>query len=95
MLNQQLLDYIKQSLATGVNREEIRSSLLGVGWQEMDIDEAMKSFNTGHEGIFVPTQKIEPAIVQKSGLISKVMIGVILLVVIILIVIGGYFYFHR
>lgn len=94
MLNQQLLDYIKQSLATGVNREEIKSSLLSVGWQEADIDEAIKSFNTGHEG-FLPTKKIEPAIIQKSGLISKILIGVVLLIVIVLIAVGGYFYFYR
>lgn len=39
MVNQQLLDYIRQQLQQGVSREQIKSSLLANGWQEADINE--------------------------------------------------------
>ncbi|MDI6602948.1 MAG: hypothetical protein QME57_02385, partial [Patescibacteria group bacterium] len=40
MVNQQLLDYIKQQLQQGINQEQIKSSLMANGWQAKDIDEA-------------------------------------------------------
>ena len=40
MVNQQLLDYIKQQLQRGVSKEEIKNSLLANGWEEKDIEEA-------------------------------------------------------
>jgi len=39
MINQQLLDYIKQQLQQGANKEQIKSSLMANGWQMQDIDE--------------------------------------------------------
>ena len=41
MPDQQLIDYIKQAQATGQNKEEIKSALLGIGWQEKDVDDAL------------------------------------------------------
>jgi len=40
MVNQQLLDYIKQQLQQGISKEQIKSSLIANGWQARDIDEA-------------------------------------------------------
>jgi Tfp pilus assembly protein PilE len=40
MVNQQLLDYIKQQLQQGISKEQIKSSLVTNGWQAQDIDEA-------------------------------------------------------
>jgi hypothetical protein len=40
MVNQQLLDYIKQQLQQGANKEQIKNSLMSQGWQARDIDEA-------------------------------------------------------
>lgn len=40
MINQQILDYIKQQLQQGVSREQIKSSLMANSWQETDINEA-------------------------------------------------------
>ncbi len=40
MINQQILDYIKQQLQQGIGREQIKSSLMSNGWQESDINEA-------------------------------------------------------
>lgn len=41
MANQDLLDYIRQQKQQGVSEEQIRSSLMDVGWQVQDIDEAL------------------------------------------------------
>lgn len=40
MVNQQILDYIKQQLQQGINKEQIKSSLMANNWQEADINEA-------------------------------------------------------
>lgn len=40
MINQQLLDYIKQQLQQGVSREVISSNLISQGWQQQDVNEA-------------------------------------------------------
>ncbi len=40
MVNQQLLDYIKQQLQQGISKEQIKSSLMVNSWQAQDIDEA-------------------------------------------------------
>lgn len=89
MLNQQLLDYIRQSLAMGTKKEDIKASLLSIGWQGSDIDEAMKSFNTGHEGFSIPAQKIEPATKKNISLVAKILI-VAILGAVILVAVGGY-----
>lgn len=43
MANQQLLDYIMQQLKQGAERETIKNSLLGQGWQQKDLDEAFST----------------------------------------------------
>ena len=40
MVNQQLLDYIKQQLQQEKNNEQIKQSLIAKGWQSADIEEA-------------------------------------------------------
>ena len=46
MINQQILDYIKQQLQQGVSREQIKSSLITNGWSENDINEAFATLST-------------------------------------------------
>lgn len=46
MVNQQLLDYIKQQLQQGTNREQIKNSLMANGWQAQDIEEGFNAINT-------------------------------------------------
>jgi len=46
MVNQQILDYIKQQLQQGVSMETISSNLLSQGWQQQDVNEAF-SQSTG------------------------------------------------
>ena len=43
MVNQQLLDYIKQQIQQGINSEQIKQSLLANGWQGADIEEAFSA----------------------------------------------------
>ena len=43
MVNQQLLDYIKQRSQQGKGRGEIKQELLGTGWQEADVEEALNA----------------------------------------------------
>jgi len=40
MVNQQLLDYIKQQLAAGTGKDAIQQALVGQGWSASDIAEA-------------------------------------------------------
>jgi len=53
MINQQLLDYIKQQLQQGVSKEEIKNSLLANDWQEKDIEEAFYL-------VFNPSNQAQP-----------------------------------
>jgi len=46
MVNQQLLDYIKQQLQQGVSREQIKSFLMANGWQTQDIEEGFNTINS-------------------------------------------------
>jgi len=39
MINQQLIDYIRQQLTAGVSRESIKTALISQGWSERDITE--------------------------------------------------------
>src|SRR3989344_5522461 len=50
MVNQQLLDYIKQQTQQGVNNEQSKQSLLANGWQSADIEEAFTSINYPAQG---------------------------------------------
>ena len=40
MVNQQLLDYVRQQLAVGVSTEQVKKVASGAGWLEPDIDQA-------------------------------------------------------
>ena len=46
MVNQQMLDYIKQQMQQGLSREQIKSSLMANCWQAQDIEECFNKINT-------------------------------------------------
>lgn len=69
MINQELLLYIQTRLDDDVNREQIVSDLLGVGWENKDIDNAFQSHEEG-----VPVQKNWSQILTK--IITMIMIVV-------------------
>ncbi len=43
MVNQQLLDYVRQQLQQGKSKEEIKQKLLEVGWSEAEVEETFNS----------------------------------------------------
>lgn len=53
MVNQQLIEYIKQSKAQGVSDEQIKTTLKEKGWQDKDVNEAFLRFS-------VPEQPTSP-----------------------------------
>lgn len=60
MINQQLLDYIKQQLQQNTDREKINNSLMANGWQASDIKEAFDS-------IIPSNQPVQPTPPISSG----------------------------
>lgn len=79
MINQQLLDYIKQQLQQGISQEEIKKNLLRIGWHESDIEEGFNSV-----GVFKVEERIALKPIKKSKNWS-----IVLIILIFLIMIGG------
>ena len=84
MVNQQLLDYIKQQSQQGINNEQIKQPLLANGWQNVDIEEAFNSINYPAQGQPVSNFS-NKAPVQIWKIIVASLIGIV--------VIGGGIYF--
>jgi hypothetical protein len=61
MQNQELFNYIKENLAKGHNKEEIRKALLNIGWAENDINEAFNSMSAPNIQPPRPIQPPQPA----------------------------------
>ena len=70
MINQQILDYIKQQLQQGVSREQIKSSLMTNGWQENDISSAFNMLSQVPQTPMA-TENLSP---QQRGINVKKMI---------------------
>ena len=58
MINQQLLDYVRQQLAAGVSKEEISKSLIAAGWQASDVNEALNQITVQRSS--APLSKTNP-----------------------------------
>ena len=43
MANQQLIDYLKEQLKAGANKEDLKKALLDVGWSAVDIEDAFNA----------------------------------------------------
>lgn len=73
MVNQQMLDYIKQQIQQGVSREQIKSSLLTNGWQAQDIEE-------GFNNITIPNMPTaySAAPIATSGGAWKIIAGIVI-----------------
>lgn len=95
MINQQLLDYIKQQSQQGASREQIKSSLLANGWQTSDIEEAFNtpvSPNQPTAPNDISSQSFSP---QPSKRLNKILLAAIFIIGGILIIGGGVFaYFN-
>lgn len=87
MIYPQVADYIKNSLAKNIPIEQIKKSLLGKGWRESDVDEAIaltnqtlpteiKPAETTKMKTEKPKKKISPAIIfAVVGIFSFVLIA--------------------
>lgn len=78
MVNQQMLDYIKQQTQQGVSREQTKSSLLSNGWQAQDIEEGLNNIDVSN----VPTAYSEDPVAASGGawkIIGGIVIGVAVL----------------
>jgi hypothetical protein len=73
MVNQQLLDYIKQQMQQGVSREQIKNSLTANGWQEQDIEEAFNNIGASN----MPTA-YSAAPLAASGRTWKMITGIVI-----------------
>jgi len=56
VVNQQLLDYIKQELQKGLSQEQIKSALITNGWKENDINEGFAALSNPQS--LVPQQTV-------------------------------------
>jgi competence protein ComGC len=64
MANQQLLDYIRQQLQQGVNKKQIKNSLISNGWQVQDINEVFSFI----ENSAIQLQQVPPPMQTISSL---------------------------
>lgn len=95
MVNQELTNYIQQSLTAGIKKEDIINTLVNIGWQRIDVDEAFRQLE-GAGPLYrfqphIPAPAIEVK-AKKKGLILKVF----LFIFVISLVAGGswaYYYF--
>lgn len=78
MINQQILDYIKQQIQQGVSREQIKSSLMTNGWQSTDVEEAFNLINT--QGQLSQSDIAQrPKSFNKTALLAIIVIGVLVI----------------
>ncbi|MBU0897938.1 hypothetical protein KKC67_01830 [Patescibacteria group bacterium] len=76
MINQQLLDYIKQQTQQGVSNEEIKNALTTSGWQAQDIEEAFSFIlNPDSQPLQVPLSAPLPIQTTASLLSASAILG--------------------
>lgn len=61
MTTPQLLDYVRQQLAAGVSRDDLKKTLVTQGWSEQDINEALATVETKAPAPAMPQQTQAPA----------------------------------
>lgn len=96
MSNQQALDYIKQAKAAGMDDMQIKQELLKAGWQQLDIDEAFKSF----AGAQILSENISASksinyVAPKKLPIFKLLFYSVLVILFVSLVGFGFWYFDK
>lgn len=61
MINQQLLEYVRQQVAAGVAKEEILKALISQGWNEQDVDSSFAALQPAAAPIPTPVPAPTPA----------------------------------
>lgn len=89
MLNEQLQNYIQESIAAGAGREDIKRSLLAAGWQASDIEEA---FGAPETPVVIPVPATPPMEPKEHGKFVWIIAAAIF---IILIGVGAYLFFAK
>ncbi len=93
MINPQLLDFIKQQLLKGVEKETITKELLGGGWAEVDIDEGFSLVNNNQLQVpqkvpFLPEDKLinttEQSKLKNNLLKKKISFKIILYIILVI-----------
>ncbi|ETB63873.1 TPA: hypothetical protein DIC38_01950 [Candidatus Nomurabacteria bacterium] len=87
MINQQLLDFIKQQLLKGVDKETITKELLGSGWTQIDIQEGFNTINTP-----VVSNMNNPILTQTPNHSGKKVVFIIVALFVIAGGASGYFF---
>ena len=100
MINQQVLDYIKQQLEKGATKKSISSSLVSQGWQASDIEEAfnmVSSSNSSASPQDTTSQPFSTSPQQPGKRINKSLVIVISIIGVLIIAGGvfGYFYYFQ
>ena len=99
---EELINYIRENLAKGVPKDQIRQSLLTSGWKQADIDAAFLQLEAPPSSL--PPFPIKPPSAQnpplkikeqKSWLNPKILIGVIVLTLLITAGSSSYFLFIK
>ena len=79
MIQNQLIDYINAQMKLGVTRDAVRSALVGAGWNAADVDDTLKSMDSGKAGMAGAavagakpgaTTAAEPQVIKVSDLVS-------------------------
>jgi hypothetical protein len=68
MINNQLLDYIKQQLTLKVSRDTISSNLKGAGWNDTDINEAFSAITPVVSSVV--SNPVQPQTQPQAGFLS-------------------------
>jgi len=76
MVNQQLLDYIKQQTQQGINNEQIKQSLIANGWQTSDVESAFNELQTPAQ----PKKRRFRKFIKVSLIVLGSLIGLVLLI---------------
>jgi hypothetical protein len=67
MVNQQLVDYIKQQIQGGVTRDAIKKALLDAGWPTADVEDSMKAADPVAESQPAASSKIDTMAAMGGG----------------------------
>ena len=90
MITQELVEFIKTNLQTGVTREQITNTLVSNGWSATDVNEAF--LHTAPQGVPVPPMQTVQSMMPANHSKRKILITLLVILVIILIFGGVYIY---
>ena len=94
MINQQLLDYIKQQLQQGASRDNITNDLISQGWQQSDVNEGFSSIENFSSNQASSPQSFSTLPQQPEKNTKKTLLAIISIIGVLAIGGGvfGYFY---